>query len=109
MYSPLTWHPMLPDHAAVVLQAMNVLGTPLRCCCNSPVTGYYRDGFCRTGGGDYGVHVVCAQVRINRPALLSKVQHSLKVHHQLAEAAALLQKYLDCILCEPEPFRRMSA
>lgn len=44
------------------LQALNVLGTPLRCCCTSPVTGFYRDGFCRTGGGDYGVHVVCAQV-----------------------------------------------
>jgi uncharacterized protein (DUF2237 family) len=26
------------------------------------MTGYYRDGFCRTGGGDFGVHVVCAQV-----------------------------------------------
>ncbi len=24
--------------------------------------GYYRDGFCRTGGGDVGVHVVCARV-----------------------------------------------
>ncbi len=26
----------------------------------SPVTGFYRDGFCRTGGTDYGVHIVCA-------------------------------------------------
>lgn len=26
------------------------------------MTGYYRDGFCRTGGGDFGAHVVCAQV-----------------------------------------------
>jgi hypothetical protein len=24
--------------------------------------GFYRDGYCRTGGGDVGVHVVCAQV-----------------------------------------------
>lgn len=44
-------------------QALNVLGTPLACCCLAPKTGFYRDGFCRTGGGDYGVHVVCAQVR----------------------------------------------
>lgn len=44
------------------MQAMNVLGGPLKCCCKQPVTGYYRDGFCRTGGGDFGVHVVCAQV-----------------------------------------------
>lgn len=42
--------------------ARNVLGGPLACCCTAPMTGFYRDGFCRTGGGDYGVHVVCARV-----------------------------------------------
>ncbi len=42
--------------------AKNVLGEDLAVCCTSPMTGYYRDGFCNTGGGDYGVHVVCAQV-----------------------------------------------
>jgi hypothetical protein len=26
------------------------------------MTGYYRDGFCSTGAGDVGVHVVCAQL-----------------------------------------------
>jgi uncharacterized protein len=40
----------------------NVLGETLELCCNSPKTGYYRDGFCCTGAGDVGVHVVCAQV-----------------------------------------------
>jgi len=24
------------------------------------MTGFYRDGYCRTGPGDYGVHTVCA-------------------------------------------------
>lgn len=43
-------------------QARNVLGGDLQCCCTSPMTGFYRDGFCNTGGGDYGAHVVCAQV-----------------------------------------------
>lgn len=38
----------------------NVLGTELQCCCRSPRTGFWRDGFCRTGPGDHGVHVVCA-------------------------------------------------
>lgn len=38
----------------------NVLGTELRSCCRSPLTGFWRDGFCRTGPGDHGVHVVCA-------------------------------------------------
>ncbi|MGK7958319.1 MAG: DUF2237 family protein [Crocosphaera sp.] len=42
--------------------AKNVLGTDLQLCCNDPMTGYYRDGYCRTGGQDFGVHVVCAQV-----------------------------------------------
>lgn len=27
-----------------------------------PLTGFYRDGCCNTGGDDVGVHVVCAQV-----------------------------------------------
>eukprot|EP00877_Chromochloris_zofingiensis_P013332 jgi/Chrzof1/8252/Cz03g03070.t1 len=40
----------------------NVLGGPLECCCTSPKTGFYRDGYCQTGPQDHGVHVVCAQV-----------------------------------------------
>jgi uncharacterized protein len=40
----------------------NVLGETLELCCSAPKTGYYRDGFCCTGAGDVGVHVVCAQV-----------------------------------------------
>ncbi|QSJ18806.1 DUF2237 domain-containing protein [Nostoc sp. UHCC 0702] len=43
-------------------EAKNVIGTNLELCCTSPMTGYYRDGFCRTGGQDFGSHVVCAQV-----------------------------------------------
>ncbi|MCT7983192.1 DUF2237 domain-containing protein [Laspinema sp. A4] len=43
-------------------EATNVLGGKLENCCTSPMTGYYRDGKCNTGGGDYGAHVVCAQV-----------------------------------------------
>jgi uncharacterized protein len=42
--------------------ATNVLGTTLATCCTSPMTGFYRDGCCNTGGGDMGVHIVCAQV-----------------------------------------------
>ncbi len=40
----------------------NVLGGALQMCCTSPITGFYRDGFCTTGHEDYGVHVVCAEV-----------------------------------------------
>lgn len=40
----------------------NVLGGPLECCCTSPLTGFYRDGYCRTGAEDLGLHTVCAVV-----------------------------------------------
>lgn len=40
----------------------NVLGGELQCCCTSPKTGFYRDGFCQTDAQDYGSHTVCAQV-----------------------------------------------
>jgi len=40
----------------------NVLGTPLEDCSHDPLTGFFRDGCCRTGFGDQGVHVVCARV-----------------------------------------------
>ncbi|MBH8572539.1 DUF2237 domain-containing protein [Nostocaceae cyanobacterium CENA369] len=43
-------------------EAKNVIGTNLEVCCTSPMTGYYRDGLCRTGGQDFGSHVICAQV-----------------------------------------------
>ncbi len=40
----------------------NVLGTELKCCCRDPMTGFYRDGFCRTGPEDVGLHTVCVKV-----------------------------------------------
>ncbi len=40
----------------------NVLGSELQPCCLNPVTGFYRDGYCRTGLSDEGVHIVCVLV-----------------------------------------------
>ncbi len=40
----------------------NVLGTELQDCSHDPLTGFYRDGCCRTGRDDHGIHVVCARV-----------------------------------------------
>lgn len=39
----------------------NVLGESLQPCCFEPVTGFYRDGYCRTGPGDVGLHTVCIE------------------------------------------------
>ena len=41
---------------------LNVLGEPLASCSTSPLTGFYRDGCCRTCPDDLGSHVVCVQV-----------------------------------------------
>jgi len=40
----------------------NVLGGELEPCSVDPLTGFYRDGCCRTGADDAGLHVVCARV-----------------------------------------------
>ncbi len=40
----------------------NVLGGPLIACSTEPMTGFYRDGCCRTGEDDHGVHTVCCEV-----------------------------------------------
>ncbi len=42
------------------IQHSNVFGEALISCCFEPMTGYFRDGYCRTDGRDYGVHTVCA-------------------------------------------------
>ena len=39
---------------------LNILNKPLKSCCNDPMSGYWRDGYCRTAQEDQGTHVVCA-------------------------------------------------
>lgn len=38
----------------------NVLGGELEPCSSEPLTGFYRDGCCRTGPQDIGSHTICA-------------------------------------------------
>jgi uncharacterized protein (DUF2237 family) len=38
---------------------VNVLGGDLEPCSLDPVTGFFRDGYCRTEGRDPGFHAVC--------------------------------------------------
>ena len=40
-------------------QQHNVLGGPLEGCSVDPVTGWYRDGTCRTDAADVGSHTIC--------------------------------------------------
>ena len=48
--------------AVDMTEARNVLGEPLAICSESPKTGFYRDGCCRTGPDDLGTHAVCVQM-----------------------------------------------
>lgn len=55
------------DETLEVETAVNVLGTPLQCCCadvggTGIGTGFYRNGYCSTGEQDLGRHTVCCQV-----------------------------------------------
>ena len=38
---------------------LNVLGQPVDECSCKPLTGWFRDGFCRTDSADLGQHSVC--------------------------------------------------
>lgn len=40
----------------------NVLGADLQPCGTEPMTGFFRDGSCRTGPEDLGLHTICAVV-----------------------------------------------
>ena len=42
----------------------NVFGDPLKVCSVDPLTGWHRDGFCRTDEFDSGTHTVCAQMTL---------------------------------------------
>lgn len=40
----------------------NINKLPLENCSTKPITGFYRDGYCRTGIDDLGTHTVCAKM-----------------------------------------------
>ena len=42
--------------------ALNALGQPLVPCSFDPMTGFFRDGCCKTDTNDLGRHLVCAIV-----------------------------------------------
>lgn len=46
----------------IQLAERNVLGGALQSCSRDPMTGFYRDGCCRTGADDAGSHTVCVRL-----------------------------------------------
>ena len=55
-------HPIAIQVQDVEQSEKNVLGGELPLHCHSPKTGFYRDGYCRTGEADTGSHVIVAIV-----------------------------------------------
>ena len=59
----------------------NVLGGPLSDCSKDPLTGWFRDGCCRTDERDHGVHTVCIE------ATAEFLSYSTSVGNDLATPA----------------------
>ena len=58
-----TCQPAVSDQLQVrTPQSLNVLGNELELCSSNPVTGWFRDGYCRTDAQDRGSHTVCAEM-----------------------------------------------
>ena len=49
-----------PHDSSRVQQNRNLLGETLIPCSTEPLTGFFRDGLCRTCSDDTGSHTVCA-------------------------------------------------
>ena len=41
---------------------LNIFGEELVTCSTQPLTGFFRDGCCKTDEEDFGTHTVCAVV-----------------------------------------------
>ncbi len=44
------------------IKRKNILNKELKICSTTPMTGYYRNGYCMTGKDDKGTHTVCAKM-----------------------------------------------
>ncbi len=50
----------MESNSFISSKTLNVLGEPLKICGCSPITGWYRDGFCNTNETDIGQHTICS-------------------------------------------------
>lgn len=53
--------PRWEEEPTEVTEVLNVLGENLEVCSMEPLTGWFRDGFCRTDNTDQGRHLVCVE------------------------------------------------
>lgn len=81
-------------------QNQNVLGGPLQPCCKFPMTGFYRDGYCRTGAEDVGQHTVCVRVTEDFLAFSRAAGNDLSTPHPEMDFPGLIagDQWCLCVL-----------
>lgn len=57
--------------------ALNVFGEEMITCSTAPMTGFYRDGCCKTGEDDHGTHTVCSVMTVEFLAFTKSVGNDL--------------------------------
>jgi len=67
--------------APIKKEPLNVLGQPLKSCCNKLRTGWLRNGSCETDENDHGRHVVCCIVSDKFLAFSKMVGNDLSTPH----------------------------
>lgn len=82
------------------MPAKNILGTPLQPCCKFPMTGFYRDGYCRTGIEDLGQHTVCIEVTDEFLMFSKEAGNDLSTPHPELDFPGLIAGDRWC-LCAP--------
>ncbi|MCA9394053.1 MAG: DUF2237 domain-containing protein [Candidatus Omnitrophica bacterium] len=78
----------------------NVLGTRLQPCCKFPMTGFYRDGYCRTGPEDFGRHTVCVRINEEFLSFSKAVGNDLSTPHPEMDFPGLIpgDQWCVCVL-----------
>ncbi|MCA9409429.1 MAG: DUF2237 domain-containing protein [Candidatus Omnitrophica bacterium] len=84
----------------------NVLGKEIKPCCQFPMTGFYRDGYCHTGSEDLGRHTVCIKVSADFLAFSKDVGNDLSTPHPEMDFPGLIpgDKWCLCALRWKEAF-----
>ena len=70
----------------------NIYNAPLATCSTDPMTGWFRDGLCRTDDRDRGVHTVCA-------TMTQGVRLNLHAHLELVEICEIRHSYNMLVQC----------
>ncbi len=78
----------------------NVLGGKLQPCCKFPMTGFFRDGSCRTSVEDIGSHTVCIRVTDEFLKFSFKAGNDLSTPHPEMDFPGLIAGDQWC-LCAP--------